>query len=83
MVQNRGAGGSGTVKIGFIGQLSGDAAVYGEEAQRILNYRLAQINAEKGTKFQIIWEDGKCSGGDAVNAFQKLTNIDGVKVIIG
>lgn len=81
--KNRGAEEAGTVKIGFIGPLSGDAAVYGEEAQRVLNYRLAQINAEKGTKFQIIWEDGKCSGSDAVNAFQKLTDIDGVKVIIG
>jgi branched-chain amino acid transport system substrate-binding protein len=75
--------GEEAVKIGFIGPLSGDAAAYGQEAQKVLSYRLAEINKEKGTKFEIIWEDGKCSGSDAVSAFQKLTDIDGVKIVIG
>ena len=74
---------SSTVKIGVIAPLSGDAAAYGQEAQKVLNYRLAEINAEKGTKFELVYEDGKCTGSDAVNAFQKLTDIDGVKLIIG
>ena len=72
-----------TVKIGVIAPLSGDAAAYGQEAQKVLNYRLAEINAESGTKFELVYEDGKCTGSDAVNAFQKLTDIDGVKFIIG
>ncbi|RJP45956.1 ABC transporter substrate-binding protein, partial [Candidatus Parcubacteria bacterium] len=71
------------VKIGFIGPLSGDAAAYGEEMQKVLRYRLAEINAERGTKFEVAYEDGKCSGSDSVSAFQKLTDIDGVKIIIG
>lgn len=73
----------GTVKIGALAPLSGDAAAYGQEAQKVLNHRLSEINAKDGTKFELVWEDGKCTGGDAVSAFQKLTDVDGVKIIIG
>ncbi len=75
-----------TVKIGFVAPLSGDAAVLGQEMQKIALYRVKQINeaaGENGTKFEVVYEDGKCAGNDAVNAFQKLTSIDGVKFIIG
>jgi branched-chain amino acid transport system substrate-binding protein len=75
-----------TVKIGLIGPMSGDAAAYGQELQKVVSYRIAQINAKAGPndpKFEVIYEDGKCSGNDSVNAFQKLTTIDGVKIILG
>ncbi len=71
-----------TVKIGVIAPLSGDAAAYGQETQKILNHRIREINAEAGTKFELVYEDGKCSGSDAVSAFQKLTDIDGVKIML-
>lgn len=74
---------SETVKIGVIAPLSGDAAAYGQDTQKILKHRLAEINAERGTKFELVYEDGKCSGSDSVNAFQKLTDVDGIKIIIG
>lgn len=72
-----------TVKIGVIGPFSGDAAAYGQETQKILDHRLKEINAEEGTKFELVYEDGKCTGNDAVTAFQKLTDVDGVKIILG
>ena len=75
-----------TIKIGFIGPLSGDAAAIGEEMQKTVSYRVKQINdqsGEKGVKFDVVFEDGKCSGADAVAAFQKLINIDGVEAILG
>lgn len=74
------------IKLGFIGPLSGDAAVYGQEFQAILDWRLKSINekyADKNIKFEIVYEDGKCTGQDAVSAFQKLKDIDGVKFFIG
>ncbi len=74
--------GTGTVKIGVILPLSGDAATYGQDVQKVFSHRLAEINKEKGTKFELVWEDGKCSGSDAVSAFQKLTDIDGIKIMI-
>jgi branched-chain amino acid transport system substrate-binding protein len=75
-----------TVKIGFVAPLSGDAGSLGIEMQKVVSYLAEQINAkagDNGTKFEIIYEDGKCSGNDAVSAFQKLATIDGVKFIIG
>jgi len=81
-LRKRSAVNNAVVKIGVIAPLSGDAAAYGQDAQKILNHRLAEINQEKGVKFQLAWEDGKCTGNDAVSAFQKLTDVDGVKIMI-
>lgn len=39
--------------------------------------------ASTGTKFSLVAEDGACSGQEAVNAVQKLINIDKVEVIMG
>lgn len=75
-----------TIKIGIIAPLSGDAAAYGEQMQRVLDYQLAKINEKykkSNVQFELIYEDGKCAGNDSVSAFQKLTEIDGVKFIIG
>lgn len=75
-----------TVKIGVIAPMSGDAAAYGEEIQRVLSYEVEKINATAGPddpQFEFVFEDGKCAGGDAASAFQKLVNIDGVKLILG
>lgn len=83
VVRNKNSTQSGVVTIGVIAPLSGDAAAYGTEEQKILDYRLAEINSQPGTKFALDYEDGKCTGNDAVAAFQKLTSIDGVKIIIG
>jgi branched-chain amino acid transport system substrate-binding protein len=79
-------GQSGPIKIGFIGPLSGDAAALGQEMQHVVQYRIKQINDSISTstpKFEVVYEDGKCSGADSASAFQKLTDVDGVKVIIG
>ena len=75
----------GTLKIGVIAPLSGNASQYGLETQRILSATLKEINENggyKGTDVELIYEDGKCSGSDAVTAFQKLVDIDGVDAII-
>lgn len=77
---------SGTVKIGVVGPLSGDAAAFGEQIQRILDFYIAKKNeelADQNVQFELIYEDSKCTGSDAVSAFQKLTDIDGVKFILG
>lgn len=74
------------VKLGVIAPLSGDAAAYGEQAQRVLDYQLAKVNEKykkDNIQFQLVYEDGKCAGNDSVSAFQKLTDIDGVKFILG
>ncbi|MHB8903969.1 MAG: ABC transporter substrate-binding protein [Patescibacteria group bacterium] len=75
-----------TIKLGIIMPLSGDAAAYGEQGQRVVDYYLPQINErykDKNIRFEAVYEDGKCAGNDAVSALQKLTDIDGAKFIIG
>jgi branched-chain amino acid transport system substrate-binding protein len=41
------------------------------------------IGGINGRKIEVIYEDGKCNGKDAVTAAQKLINIDKVKIILG
>jgi branched-chain amino acid transport system substrate-binding protein len=74
------------IKIGFIGPLSGDAAIYGEPSRNGAVLAVDQINANggiNGKPVELIIEDGKCNGKDALNAAQKLVNVDNVKFIIG
>jgi branched-chain amino acid transport system substrate-binding protein len=74
------------IKVGFMGPLSGDAAVYGEPYRNMVDMAINEINAAggvNGAQLIPIYEDSKCNGKDASAAAQKLINVDGVKVIIG
>ncbi len=75
-----------TVKIGIITPLSGDVAALGQEIEKSMDFELPRLNqqyASKGYRFELVPEDGKCNGGDAVTAFNKLTDVNGVKYILG
>jgi len=77
---------TGAVKIGAVLPLTGDAAVYGEPLNKVLQIAVGEINANggiNGRQVELLVEDGKCNGQDAASAAQKLINVDGVKVIIG
>jgi len=69
-------------KIGVVLPLSGDAAAYGEETKVVLEQTLKTINSES-KKVELFYEDGKCSGTDAVTAYQKLRDINKVQAILG
>ncbi|MCX6716155.1 MAG: ABC transporter substrate-binding protein [Candidatus Taylorbacteria bacterium] len=74
------------IKIGFIGPLSGDGTSYGVTEKNATKLAVDKINAKggiKGRTIEVIYEDSKGSGKDAVSAVQKLINIDGVKIILG
>jgi len=74
------------IKIGFIAPLSGPAASWGETELDSVKMAVDEINSKGGVigrNFEIIAEDGKCTGKDATTAAQKLVNIDGVKIILG
>ncbi len=67
-------------KIGVPVPLTGEASSYGldmKDAYLFANEVLAN-NA-----YDLIFEDSKCNGRDAVTAAQKLINIDKVKYVIG
>jgi len=74
------------IKIGFIAPLTGDAVSYGEPIKNSATIAVDEINNKggiDGRKLEVIYEDSKCSGKDAVSATQKLINTDGVKIIAG
>ncbi len=77
---------TGPIKIGFIGPLTGDAAVIGEPIQNGIKLAVTEINQNggiNGRQIEAIYEDGKCTGKDAVSAAQKLITVDQVKYIVG
>lgn len=66
-------------KIGFIGPLTGDAAVYGISIQKAVEL----AKKEEKSNLQVIYEDSKCEPKAAVSAIKKLISVDHVAAIIG
>lgn len=77
---------SDTIQVGVLLPLSGDAASYGEPARNVFELARSEINSSggiNGKNLEFIYEDSKCNGRDAVNAAQKLVNVDKVQFILG
>lgn len=76
----------GSIKVGFIGALSGDLASLGDEAKNSTLLAVKEINEAggiDGRQVEVIFEDGKCSGPNAVSAVKKLIEIDKVGIVFG
>jgi len=65
-------------KIGLIAPVTGEGATYGASMTRG-----ADLVFKEDSAFQLIVEDSKLSAKDGINAFNKLVNADGVKIIFG
>ena len=77
------AGASGTFKLGGIGPLTGDAAIYGTAAMNGAKIAVDEINAMGGdVKFELQAEDDQADGELGVNAYHKLLD-DGAQIIVG
>lgn len=73
-----------TIKIGWISDLTGPVAKYGAyEAGMLAVEDINNAGGINGKKLVLIVEDGKCNSKAAVDAANKLINIDKVKIIIG
>jgi len=78
--------GESTIRIGYIGPLTGDAASYGVDTLNAVRIHVDELNAAggiSGKQIELIAEDGRCNGADAASAAQKLVNVDNVVAIIG
>ncbi len=74
------------VTVGAMLILSGDAAAWGQAAQRGIELAANEANKEggiNGRKIKVIYEDTQGVASNAVSAYEKLTKIDKVEVIIG
>ena len=72
--------------IGAMDALTGVAESYGNPIQQAKLLAVEEINAAggiNGRMLEIVFEDSKCAAADSITAYNKLTDVDGVKVILG
>lgn len=78
-------GGGETVKIGYVGTLSGPASFLGQAPLQGAEIAVSELNdsGELGFTFELVPEDDGLDPAKGVSAAQKLINQDEVDVIIG
>ena len=72
--------------IGVMESVTGPGETYGTVAVRAKQMAADQINAAggvNGRRLEFVVEDSQCSAKDAITAYNKLTDVDGVKIILG
>ena len=73
-------------RIGVMESLTGAGETYGTVAWQSKQMALDEINDAggiDGRMLELVIEDSKCNAADAITAYNKLTNVDGVKIILG
>ena len=76
----------GPLKIGVMESLTGPGETYGQVANQAKQMAVDEINEAggiDGRMIELIVEDSKCSAQDAITAYNKLTDVEGVKIILG
>ncbi len=72
--------------IGVMESVTGPGETYGNVAVRAKQMAADEINEAggiNGRELKMIVEDSKCAAQDAITAYNKLTGVDGVKIILG
>ncbi len=73
-------------RIGVMESATGPGETYGRVAIQAKQMAVNEINAAGGVDgrmLELVVEDSKCSAQDAITAYNKLTSVDGVKIILG
>ncbi|MFH1650449.1 MAG: ABC transporter substrate-binding protein [Candidatus Woesearchaeota archaeon] len=76
---------SNDIKIGWIGPVSGQSAVLGMDSITAAEIAVQDVNANggiNGKTLTLIAEDDQYDTKKTISAYEKLVNIDGVKVIM-
>ena len=66
--------------------LTGPGEIYGTVAVRAKQMAVDEINDAggiDGRMIELVVEDSKCNARDAITAYNKLTEMEGVKIILG
>lgn len=71
-----------TVKIGFIGPLTGDAAMYGNAVKNAIELAVNEINTKGGLQFEASYKDDVNDAEKSVNAYNDLVDW-GMQVLVG
>ena len=73
-------------RVGVMESLTGPGVTYGTVATLAKQMAMEEINAAggiNGRMLELVVEDSKCSGQAAIAAYNKLTDVGGVKIILG
>ena len=73
-------------RIGVMESLTGPGETYGTVANQAKRMAADEINAAggiDGRMLELVVEDSKCGAQDAIAAYNKLTDVDGIKIILG
>ena len=76
----------GPFRIGVMESVTGAGVTYGTVSVQSKQLAVDEINAAggiNGRMLELIVEDSKCNAQDAITAYNKLTDVDGVKIILG
>ena len=77
-----GSASGGTIKVGTMGPLTGDYAVYGKAVEYGLKLAFEEINALGGLQFEVNAQDDEADGEKAVNAYNNLMDW-GMQIMAG
>ncbi|PIN75339.1 hypothetical protein COV18_04080 [Candidatus Woesearchaeota archaeon CG10_big_fil_rev_8_21_14_0_10_37_12] len=75
-----------TIKIGYIGPLTGTGSPYGIAELNAARLAVGDSNSDggiNGKQVELVAEDGKCEGAAATTAANKLISVDKVNYILG
>ena len=77
---------TGAFRIGVMESLTGPGETYGQVAVQSKQLAADEINRAGGINgrlLQLVIEDEKCNARDSITAYNKLTQVDGVMIILG
>ncbi len=80
------AGSDEPFRIGVMESVTGPGETYGNVAVQAKQMAVDEINEAGGVNgrmIELIVEDEKCNAQDSITAYQKLTDVDEVKIILG
>ena len=81
-----GDGQTAPFRIGVMESLTGVGETYGIVASQAKQMAADEINAAggiNGRTLELVVEDSQCTAKDAITAYNKLTDVEGVKIILG
>ena len=73
-------------RIGVMESLTGPGETYGTVANQAKQMAVDEINEAGGVNgrmIELVVEDSKCNAQDAITAYNKLTDVEGIKIILG
>ncbi|MYH40555.1 MAG: ABC transporter substrate-binding protein [Chloroflexi bacterium] len=73
-------------RIGVMESLTGAGETYGTVANQSKQMAADEINAAggiDGRRLELVVEDSQCNAQSAITAYQKLTDVEGVRIILG